>query len=268
MRRIQIKEEKMTSQYVCEFNDPKIVKNSDTAVEIRIILGDCFEKIKKIEDASIDFIATDPPYGINFEKKEWDRKGIINWEVLAKEFKRILKPNKNLVLFQGWSEIMETKYAFDKYFELKNWIIYDRIKGRGAKRNLVSTREDILWYVNAETYPYNKVPSKIKKKTGGTIGRKNGNAYRALSNVWTDISPIVPWSPERVAHPTQKPVEIMDRILTLFSNKGDLVLDPFMGSGTTGVSCAKLKRNFLGIEKEEKYYNLACERLNYNNEQI
>ena len=105
---------------------------------------------------------------------------------------------------------------------------------------MVSTREDILWYIkDSKQYTYNKLPSTIVKKTGGTIGRKNGNKYRALSNVWTDISPIVPWSKERVSHPTQKPVAIMDRIINIFSNKNDVVLDPFAGSGTTAVSAIK-----------------------------
>ena len=147
--------------------------------------------------------------------------------------------------------------------KLKNWIIYDRIKGRGAKTNLVSTREDILWYVkDAEKYTYNKIPSTIKKKTGGTIGRKNGQIYRALSNVWTDISPIVPWSKERVKHPTQKPLSLMERIVKIYSNQADTVLDPFMGSGTTLVAAKKLSRKYIGADIILNYYKICIERLN------
>lgn len=93
--------------------------------------------------------------------------------------------------------------------------------------------------------------------------QKNGNPYRALSNVWTDISPIVPWSREKVNHPTQKPVQLMERCIKLWTNEGDTVLDFTMGSGSTGVACKNLDRDFIGIEINEDYYDIACSRLNY-----
>ncbi|MBC6444697.1 MAG: site-specific DNA-methyltransferase [Alphaproteobacteria bacterium GM202ARS2] len=218
--------------------------------------------MKDVESHSVDLIATDPPYEISFDKQSWDKLGSLNWAFLADEFKRILKPNGTLVVFQGWSHVAQTKIILDDRFTLKNWIIYDRVKGRGAKHNLVSTREDILWYVcNENTYTYNKISSTIKKKTGGSIGKKNGNPYRALSNVWTDIAPIVPWSRERVKHPTQKPLDIMLRIISIFSNVGDVVLDPFCGSGTTGVAAQQLNREFIGFEKEKAYWSLSLERM-------
>lgn len=228
----------------------------------QILMGDCLELLKNIKTESIDLIATDPPYEIFFEKNIWDSQNSLNWEALREEFFRVLKPIGNLVVFQGWSNVMNTHNKLSKKFILKNWIIYDRIKGRGASTNLVSTREDILWYIKDENrYTYNKISSTIKKKTGGTIGRKNGNIYRAMSNVWTDISPIVPWSKERAAHPTQKPEQLMDRIINIFSNENDLVLDPFAGSGTTAISAIKNKRNYICFEKEEKYYQLMKKRI-------
>ena len=226
-----------------------------------IIKADCFDIIKSIPNNSIDLIAIDPPYEIDYQKNIWDKKGAVNWIPLSKEFFRILKPTGNLIIFQGWSNVLETIGVLNKSFILKNWIIYDRIKGRGAKTNLVSTREDILWYVKQDEHKYNKLSSSILKKTGGTIGRRNGNKYRALSNVWTDISPIVPWSPERVKHPTQKPLSIMERIVNVFSDKNDLVLDCFAGSGTTGVACKNLGRNFICIEKNKTYFDIARKRI-------
>lgn len=227
----------------------------------QIIMGDCFELIKKVEKNSIDLIATDPPYLINYEGMSWDNISL-NWKFLAREFNRILKPDGNLILFQGWSNVLETRAVLDEMFFLKNWIIYDRIKGRGAKTNFVSTREDILWYVKDEgNYKYNKMSSTILKKTGGTIGNRNGNKYRALSNVWTDISPIVPWSQEKVAHPTQKPVQLLERIVNIFSDEGDIVLDCFAGSGTTAVACKKHKRHFICFEKNSEYVHIAQKRL-------
>lgn len=90
---------------------------------------------------------------------------------------------------------------------------------------------------------------------------KNGCEFRALSNVWTDISPIVPWSKERVAHPTQKPVALMERCIELWTNPYDTVLDFTMGSGSTGVACVNTNRNFIGIELNKEYFDIAEERL-------
>jgi len=225
----------------------------------KVILGNCFDHLSEIGDDSIDLISIDPPYEILFENLEWDKK-VLNWKNLTDEFYRILKPNGNLIVFQGWSNVSETKSALEKKFNLKNWIIWDRIKGRGANTNVVSTREDILWLTKSNNYTYNKIYSNIKKKTGG-LGQKNGQDFRALSNVWTDISPIVPWSKERVKHPTQKPIQLMERIITIFSNENDLVLDCFAGSGSTGVAAKNLNRNFIMIEKDENYHKIILERL-------
>ena len=244
-------------------NDKKHT-NFKTVPSNKVRLLDCLELLSSIDDNSINLIATDPPYEINFEGLAWDKKQL-NWNLIVKEFNRVLKSNGSIVLFQGWSEVLNTRKYFDELFELKNWIIYDRIKGRGTKTNLVSTREDILWYIkDSANYTYNKISSTIKKKTGGTIGRKNGNAFRALSNVWTDISPIVPWSKERVKHPTQKPLAIMDRIVKVFSNKGDIVLDPFMGSGTTLLAAQILDRFYIGADISKDFYDITMKRLTNN----
>lgn len=208
------------------------------------------------QNIQVDAIITDPPYNIN--QAEWDND--FDLSEIASLCKKLLKPSGNFIIFQGWSNVCETKQLLDKYFICQDWIIYDRIKGRGGKKHLVSTREDILWYSNGEDYTFNKIPSTIKKKTGG-LGLKNGCEFRALSNVWTDISPIVPWSKERVNHPTQKPVQLMKRCVELWTNEGDLVLDFTMGSGSTGVACKELGRRFIGIDNNEEYVNIAKERL-------
>lgn len=165
-------------------------------------------------------------------------------------------------MFQGWSNVAKTIYSYNNFY-LNNWIVWDRIKGRGAKKNFVSTRQDILWFVkNPKNYIYNPQISNIKKKTGGSIGKKNGCEYRKLSNVWSDISPIVPWSPQRVKHPTQKPVELMKRIILLFSNENNIILDPFAGSGTTGIACMNTNRKCILIEKNQDYCNIIKQRIN------
>lgn len=215
---------------------------------------DCFEVFNELEQ--VDAIICDVPYNINYDK--WDKDFNIARAIF--NCSKLLKPNGNIIIFNGWSNVCETKTILDKYFVLQNWIIWDRVKGRGSKKNLVSTREDILWYSNGNNPTYNKVYSNIRKKTKG-MGEKNGQEYRALSNVWTDISPIVPWSKERNNHPTQKPLSIMERCISIWTNENDTVLDFTMGSGTTGIACMKLNRNFIGIEINEEYFKIAKDRL-------
>ena len=221
--------------------------------------GDCFDVMQDLiaSNIKVEAVICDPPY--NIKQANWDNSFNIEKAILL--FKELLTLDANIILFQGWSNVAYTKEIMDKFFNCEDWIIYDRIKGRGGKKHLVSTREDILWYSNSPNYTFNKIPSTIKKKTGG-LGLKNGCEFRALSNVWTDISPIVPWSPERVGHPTQKPIQLMERCVKLWTNENDTVLDFTMGSGSTGVACKNLNRNFIGIENNKEYCEIAERRLN------
>ena len=154
----------------------------------------------------------------------------------------------------------ETINIMNKLFTQMNWIIWDRIKGRGAKKNFVSTREDILWYCNGDNPTYHKMYSNIEKKTAG-MGTKNGEDTRALTNVWYDISPIVPWSSEKTEHPSQKPVELMERCVNIWTNPNDVVLDFTMGTGTTGRACLNTGRQFIGIEQDKKWFDITQSRL-------
>ncbi len=220
--------------------------------------ADCFGILQNMLDnhTVVDAIICDPPYNIDYES--WDHSFDI--EKALNICSKILKPNGNLILFQGWTNVSNTKQIGDNYFRLQNWIIWDRIKGRGAKHNLVSTREDILWYCNGDSPTYTKMYSDTLKRTGG-LGLINGNTTRALSNVWSDISPIVPWSNERNGHPTQKPLKLMERCVKLWTNEGDTILDFTMGSGTTGEAAIRLNRKFIGIENDESWYEIAKSRL-------
>ncbi len=219
---------------------------------------DCFKIMENMIEKGIkvDSVICDPPYNIDIA--EWDKNFDI--EKALGLCKKLLKENGNIIIFQGWSEVCYTKSIMDKLYNLMNWIIWDRIKGRGAKKNLVSTREDILWYSNGSEPTYNKMYSNIEKKTAG-MGSKNGETTRALTNVWYDISPIVPWSDEKTDHPSQKPLELMERCVNIWTNEGDTVLDFTMGTGTTGRACMNLNRKFIGIERDDKWFNIAKERL-------
>jgi len=222
---------------------------------------DYLEFLNTILTDSVDFICTDPPYEIGFQKNEWDNPNTVDWTKFASECFRVLKNTGNVIVFQGWSNVSSVRHEFEQCgFKLKNSIVWDRIKGRGAKTNFVSTREDMLWFVKTDKYTFNKEYSTIKKKTGG-MGLKNGSEFRSLSNVWTDISPIVPWSSERVKHPTQKPLQLGERLIRIFSNNDDLVIDPFCGSGTFLVAAKKLNRRFMGTDNNDDYINIANTRL-------
>jgi len=222
---------------------------------------DALELCKMIPDESVDSIVTDPPYNIGYA--EWDR--FLNIPEITNEWYRILKPNGSVFCFAGWSFVCNLISQFDDRFKLNDWIIYDRIKGRGAKKRLVSTREDLLWYVKSDSWTFNKevAYSTIKKKTGG-LGLKNGKDCRALSNVWTDISPIVPWSNERSGHKTQKPVQIIERILNTFTNEGDVILDCFCGSGTTPAACKKMNRIYIAGDNDAHWVEYTQKRLHIN----
>lgn len=226
---------------------------------MKLYNDDCFRIMQHLIDESIkvDAIITDTPYVINYA--DWDKE--FNMPLAIDLCYQLLNENGNLILFQGWSNVAKTKELLDKKFNIQNWIVWDRIKGRGAKKNFVSTREDILWYCKGDCPTYNKIYSSIPKKTGG-MGKKNGQECRALTNVWYDISPIVPWSSERNGHPTQKPLQLMKRCVTIWTNEGDVILDFTMGSGTTGVAALELKREFIGIEKDKEWFDIAFKRIN------
>ena len=226
----------------------------------KIYVWDIYDTIKQIESESIDLIITDPPYWI-WISKEWDNENIII--DFVDEFYRILKPNGQLFIFAWWSNVCNTITSYNNKFHLNDWIIYDRIKWRWALRRLVSTREDLLWFVkNKKEYTFNKdkAYSTIKKKTWW-LWMKNWRDVRALSNVWTDISPIVPWSKERFNHPTQKPEKIIDRIIDVFSNEWDVIYDPFAWTWTTWASAIKLGRNYILWEKNEEYIEIINNRI-------
>jgi len=120
-------------------------------------------------------------------------------------------------------------------------------------------------FTKTENYTFNKEYSNIPKKTKG-FGTKNGQPNRALTNVWYDIPPLVPWSKEKVNHPTQKPLALIERLIRLYSNEGETILDPFVGSGTTGIACINMNRNFILIEQEKEYCDIAKERLSATKE--
>ena len=138
------------------------------------------------------------------------------------------------------------------YFEWKNSIIWDRVKTKnGGKKNFPSDREDLLWFSKSDDYTFNKEDSLIKKKTKG-FGSKNGSEYRRLSNVWIDVPSVMYKMVEYTGYPTQKPLVLMRRLVRIFSNPKDVVLDCFCGSGTTLEASQLEGRVFIGSDKEKR----------------
>lgn len=134
-------------------------------MNVSLYNDDCFKILDEMNQNNIlvDCIICDPPYNISYD--EWD-KGF-NTEKAIDLCVPILKENGNFIIFQGWSNVCKTKEYLDKELNIINWIIWDRIKGRGAKYNVVSTREDILWYCKGKTPIFNKIYSNIPKKQAG-----------------------------------------------------------------------------------------------------
>ena len=227
---------------------------------------DFHELLPMIMDNNIELIVIDPPYEINYQNLSWDGVNL-DWAYLLNEFHRILKDTGNLIIFQGWSEIdrlinLINTQATSKRFMLQNWIIWDRQKTRfGGKKNFTSAREDILWLTKTKDYTFNKEDSLIKKKTTGGYGSKNGSTCRRLSNVWTDVSPIHYKSKEYTGYPTQKPLALMRRLIRIFSNPQDTVLDCFCGSGSTFEAAELEDRQYLGCDSNEEAIKITKNRL-------
>jgi site-specific DNA-methyltransferase (adenine-specific) len=243
---------------------------------IKLFNDDClnvlrgFDGNKKplITNNSVDCIIADLPY-FGVVENSWDNqwKSFFEYQdwltdIITGSF-RCLKENSNIILFTGRSQNrMVCEILDDVGFEEKRIIIWARKRAFNNTRGkaLASGYEPICYYSRGENTTFNsiKIPSNSRRKeyTEGVL--KDGVT---LSDVWTDIPALPHNSKEKVDHPTQKPLKLMERIVTLFTNEGDTVLDFCMGSGTTGVACKNLNRNFIGIEKELTYFDIAQNRL-------
>jgi site-specific DNA-methyltransferase (adenine-specific) len=172
-----------------------------------------------------------------------------------------------------WRSSAAIEHVASKYFIIRSRITWEREKGRGAKANWKNASEDIWFCTMSGDYTFNLDAVKLKRKVRAPYTNGNGTpkdwkktdegSYRIThpSNMWTDLT--VPfWSmQENTEHPTQKPEKLLAKIVLASSNKGDVVMDPFLGSGTTSVVAKKLGRRYVGIEIDETYACLAQKRL-------
>ena len=222
--------------------------------KIKLMQGDCLERTKEIPDDSVDLILTDPPYNIardnNFHTMgragidfgEWD-KGFDQFSWMN-DIPRLLAKNGSVIIFNDWKNVGEIA----KYGEQLGLTIKDMI--RWEKSNPMPRNKDRRYITDYEVAVWLTMP-----KAKWVFNRQSDTYDRPL--VKGSLTP----KSEKVGHTTQKPVYLMKKLLETHSNIGDVVLDPFMGSGTTGTACANLGRNFIGIELDWDYYNIAKGRI-------
>jgi len=220
--------------------------------------------MKEIPDGSISMILTDPPYGTTACK--WD--SIIPLEPMWEQLKRVIKPNGAIVMTA--SQPFTTKLIASNMGMFKYCWVWDKVRGSNfatVKKRPFNSFEDIaIFYKKQPTYnpqmwrgkPYEQRQGYVgeAKQTGlkrkEVITKNNGDRY-PLS--------IIRNSKENGLHPTQKPVALMEYLIKTYTNEGETVLDFCLGSGTTGVAAKNLNRNFIGIELDEGYFNIAKERI-------
>jgi DNA modification methylase len=245
----------------------------------KIINQNLDNALKFLPNNFVDLMFIDPPYNLNkkfnlvsfrsMEHKKYEA-WFDNW---FSKLVGTLKETASVYICGDWKSSNAILKVGMKYLRVRNRITWEREKGRGAKSNWKNCSEDIWFFTKGDDYTFNVDDVKLRRKvlapyrdeSGTPKDWKNENEvnYRdtSPSNLWTDIS--VPfWSmPENTDHPTQKPEKLLAKIILASSNKGDVVLDPFLGSGTTAVVAKKLDRKYVGIELDEYYCCLTEKRL-------
>lgn len=245
----------------------------------KIINQDIFGAIKYLPDNFVDLLFIDPPYNLtkkfnDVSFKEMKNNEYEDWlESWLSKITLVLKENSSIYICGDWKSSAAIFKVGAKYFKVRNRITWEREKGRGANANWKNCSEDIWFFTNSNEYTFNVNKVKLRRKVLAPYrdekrnpkdwGRNLDGNFRDTfpSNIWNDIS--VPfWSmPENTNHPTQKPEKLLAKIILASTNKGDLVFDPFIGSGTTAVVSKKLERKYVGIEVDELYCCLAEKRL-------
>ncbi len=245
----------------------------------KLIWGDVIEALSEIPSNSVDFIFSDPPYflsnggftvksgrAVSVDKGGWDKSNGFNAELefhenWILESLRTLKPNGTIAISGTYHSIYKCGFLLQKLnCRIINDITWFKPNGAPALagRNFTASHETIIWA--------SKGP-KVKHTFNYELSRNwevaNDSIYRRgkqMRSVWS-----IPTTPKREkffgSHPTQKPLELIKRIIAMCTNEGDVVLDPFCGSGTTGVACVSLNRKFIGIDLEQNYLKLAKKRM-------
>jgi len=243
-----------------------------------IIWDDCFNVFTKMPLNSVDLLIVDPPYNLakTYSTSTFQKMNTADYEVFTRSWIQsvlpILKKTASVYVCCDWNTSLIIGKVLGEYLTIQNRITWQREKGRGASHNWKNGMEDIWFATVSGKFTFNvdavkqrrKViaPYRINGKPKDWEETENGNFRDTYpSNFWDDIS-IPYWSmPENTDHPTQKPEKLIAKLVLASSNLGDVVFDPFLGSGTSAVVAKKLGRRYLGIEREREYCALAQKRL-------
>jgi DNA modification methylase len=233
--------------------------------------------MKEISDVSIDAIIADPPYGTTACK--WD--SVIDFDLMWKQLNRIIKPNGAIVLFG--SEPFSSALRMSNIKNYKYDWIWKKNKPTGmlnAKRQPMRNLENIIVFYNKQcTYNFIKEKREYKKPTKTAKCYSKNNQQNGKHNDTKRIELPLKRYPttiqsfdvignrKNMLHPTQKPILLMEYLIRTYTNENETVLDFTMGSGTTGVSCKNTNRNFIGIEQEEKHFEIAEKRIKESKQQ-
>jgi len=235
-----------------------------------IINGDCLEEMAKIESGSVDMVLTDPPYGTTACK--WD--SVIPFDLMWEQLNRIIKPNGAIVLFGSQPFTSALIMSNPKGFKYE-WI-WQKTRGSNfqtLKRQPWKMHENILVFNAKGVYnpqKYTVSEDKIDKRKNvndpltnkdGVYGKLNRTRKKDDGTRYPNSIQTIKNTNNNSLHPTQKPVALLEYLIKTYTNENETVLDFTMGSGTTGVACQNNNRNFIGIELDEKYFNIAKERI-------
>jgi site-specific DNA-methyltransferase (adenine-specific) len=254
-------------------------KQNAKAVTNKIINDDILNAVKYLPEKFVDLLFIDPPYNItkNFNRVSFREMNNDEYEVWLDSWLSklivLLKENSSIYICGDWKSSSAIYKVGSKYLRVRNRITWEREKGRGAKANWKNCSEDIWFFTNSDQYIFNAEKVKLRRKVLAPYrdDKQNpkdwtqdssGNFRNSFpSNIWGDIS--VPfWSmTENTDHPTQKPEKLLAKLILASTNEGDLVFDPFMGSGTAAVVAKKLGRRYAGVELDKYYCSIALKRL-------
>jgi DNA modification methylase len=238
-------------------------------IKSELILGDCIVVMKNIPDKSVDMILCDLPYGIT--APEWDKE--IDANLLWKEYERIRKPICSILLFS--SQPFTTKLISSNLTNFKYCWYWEKNQGTNffhAKTMPIRKIEEINVFYKGKYYPQ---MSEGHVPTNSAKGSNNGRVYHGQNkrNYHGGITVRYPTNIIKYSavnnykriHSAEKPVDLCEYLIKTYSDEYDTVLDNCMGSGTTGIACKNLKRNFIGIEKDETYFQMAENRIMKHN---
>lgn len=259
----------------------KLVSEPTTisSLENCTIHGDCITVSRTLPKASVDLLVLDPPYNLNkrFGDSTFSRRPVEEYSEwlggVLDALAPLMKPTGTVYICGDWHTSNSIFAAAAPRLKVRNRITWEREKGRGAKLNWKNSSEDIWFCTVGDDYVFNVDDVKLRRKVIAPYRSDDGSPkdwsetldgnFRDThpSNLWSDIT-IPFWSmPENTDHPTQKSEKLLSKLILASSKPGDLVLDPFLGSGTSSVVAKKLGRRYLGIEMEEEYALLAERRL-------